>query len=157
MKNSSFITRCLVLLLFIQRWNVFGFYQSRSVLSRNLPISRSSELKARQTYSNQDIFAGIKFSSPVSIALRKLHIINNPSPIQEASLPIVCSGASCLLHAPTGSGKTYCYLLPILKRIYEHNNLNKPLQALLVVPTPELVNQVSITMCSIDLVSYFLV
>jgi superfamily II DNA/RNA helicase len=87
-------------------------------------------------------FADVEFPPPISTALRKMHILRTPSPIQSVAIPQLCDGLSALLHAPTGTGKTYAYLLPALKKLFEKNELEKPLQILIVVPTRELVDQV---------------
>jgi hypothetical protein len=87
-------------------------------------------------------FADVSFPPPISTALRKMHILRSPSPIQSVAVPLLCNGMSALLHAPTGTGKTFAYLLPALKKLFEKNELTKPLQILVVVPTRELVDQV---------------
>ena len=41
----------------------------------------------------------------------------NPSPIQEASIPIALVGRDVLARAKNGTGKTGAYAIPILERI----------------------------------------
>jgi len=41
----------------------------------------------------------------------------NPSPIQEASIPIALTGRDILARAKNGTGKTGAYVIPILERI----------------------------------------
>lgn len=56
------------------------------------------------------------------------------------------TGLSCILHSQTGSGKTLTYLLPLLKRLYNEYDDTKewqPMQAMIIVPTKELVVQVA--------------
>ena len=93
-------------------------------------------------------FSGVKFPDPVGKALLSLGIANNPSPIQAAAIPALCAGQSCALHAPTGTGKTFAYLLPALKRFFSPSTLGiptspDPCTMLLLVPTHELANQVA--------------
>jgi len=98
-------------------------------------------------YSNEGaslVFGGVKFHAPISDSLALMGI-DEPSPIQAASLVAITTGLSCILHAETGSGKTLAYLLPLLKRLYAGGTLadKRPLQALIIVPTRELAVQVA--------------
>ena len=61
------------------------------------------------------------------------------TPIQEIVLNKNNSGRSLIITAKTGTGKTLCYLLPVLNNI---NELNNHTQALILLPTKELANQV---------------
>lgn len=64
----------------------------------------------------------------------------NPSPIQEASIPIALAGRDILARAKNGTGKTGAYAIPIIERI----DVSKDeLQALVMVPTRELALQTS--------------
>jgi ATP-dependent RNA helicase DeaD len=62
-----------------------------------------------------------------------------PSPVQERLIPAALEGRDCLGNAPTGTGKTAAFLLPILDRIDERDR--RP-QALILAPTRELVDQI---------------
>lgn len=64
----------------------------------------------------------------------------NPSPIQESSIPIALTGRDILARAKNGTGKTGAYVIPILERI--DTTLDK-IQALIIVPTRELALQTS--------------
>jgi len=64
----------------------------------------------------------------------------NPSPIQEASIPIALTGRDILARAKNGTGKTGAYLIPILERI---DTTKDKIQALIIVPTRELALQTS--------------
>jgi ATP-dependent RNA helicase DDX6/DHH1 len=59
----------------------------------------------------------------------------NPSPIQEASIPIALTGKNILARAKNGTGKTGAFVIPILEKI--NTSLNH-IQALILVPTREL-------------------
>jgi ATP-dependent RNA helicase DDX6/DHH1 len=64
----------------------------------------------------------------------------NPSPIQEASIPIALTGRDILARAKNGTGKTGAYIIPILERI---DTSKDKIQALIIVPTRELALQTS--------------
>jgi ATP-dependent RNA helicase DeaD len=63
----------------------------------------------------------------------------DPSPIQARLIPAALAGRDCLGNAPTGTGKTAAFLLPILEKIDERER--RP-QALILAPTRELVTQI---------------
>lgn len=64
----------------------------------------------------------------------------NPTPIQEQSIPILLQGKDLLAQAQTGTGKTAAFALPILTRISLKENYP---QALVLAPTRELAIQVA--------------
>jgi ATP-dependent RNA helicase RhlE len=64
----------------------------------------------------------------------------NPTPIQEKAFPIISSGTDAVGIAQTGTGKTFAYLLPILRQL-TYSEKRQP-RVLIVVPTRELVAQV---------------
>ncbi|HUH26015.1 MAG TPA: DEAD/DEAH box helicase, partial [Flavobacterium sp.] len=72
-------------------------------------------------------------------ALDELNFIN-PTPIQEKSFPVVMSGRDVMGIAQTGTGKTFAYLLPLLKQ-WKFTETDAP-KILILVPTRELVVQV---------------
>lgn len=66
-----------------------------------------------------------------------------PTPIQEIAIPAILSGKDVLGIAPTGSGKTASYALPILTQLSKAEKAkNRHIQALILVPTRELAIQV---------------
>lgn len=66
---------------------------------------------------------------------------DTPTPIQEKSLPILMSGRDAVGISQTGTGKTFAYLLPIL-RLLTFSNQRSP-RVLIMVPTRELAVQVA--------------
>jgi ATP-dependent RNA helicase RhlE len=64
----------------------------------------------------------------------------NPTPIQEKMYPVVMSGRDAVGIAQTGTGKTFAYLIPILRQL-KYSESKHP-RILVVVPTRELVLQV---------------
>lgn len=63
-----------------------------------------------------------------------------PTPIQVKSMPVISSGRDMMGIAQTGTGKTFAYLLPILKQ-WKFAETHTP-RVVIVVPTRELVVQV---------------
>lgn len=66
---------------------------------------------------------------------------NSPTPIQEQAFAPVMSGKDVVGIAQTGTGKTFAYLLPILKSL-PYSRQEHP-RAIILVPTRELVVQVT--------------
>lgn len=64
----------------------------------------------------------------------------SPTPIQERAMPVILSGRDMMGIAQTGTGKTFAYLLPILKQ-WKFAEIHVP-RVVIVVPTRELVVQV---------------
>lgn len=64
-----------------------------------------------------------------------------PTPIQEKSLKPILSGRDVMGIAQTGTGKTFAYLLPVLKT-WKYNKTGNP-TVVILVPTRELVVQVT--------------
>lgn len=82
-----------------------------------------------------------QFNLPKALqkALDELQI-TTPTPIQTKSFPVVLSGRDVMGIAQTGTGKTYAYLLPILKQ-WKFAHVDTP-RVVIIVPTRELVVQV---------------
>lgn len=64
----------------------------------------------------------------------------HPTPIQVKALPVILSGRDVMAIAQTGTGKTFAYLLPLLKQ-WKFQKTDT-LRVLILVPTRELVVQV---------------
>ena len=84
-------------------------------------------------------FSDLNLSKPLIRALDDLGF-THPTPIQEKALPILMSGRDAIGIAQTGTGKTFAYLLPILRQLTFSEQRNP--RVLIVVPTRELVVQV---------------
>lgn len=66
-----------------------------------------------------------------------------PYPIQKQAIPAIIKGNDVLAIAPTGSGKTASYVLPILSSIKLQNGpKNREVDVLILVPTRELAQQI---------------
>ena len=84
-------------------------------------------------------FASLGISAPVLKAVLQLGY-EQPSPVQEASIPILLEGKNLLGTAQTGTGKTAAFALPFLSMLDEKQ---KTPQILVLTPTRELAIQVA--------------
>jgi len=84
-------------------------------------------------------FKELNLSKPLLRALDDIGF-ENPTPIQEKSFPVISSGTDVIGIAQTGTGKTFAYLLPIIKQL-TYSEQRQP-RVLIIVPTRELVAQV---------------
>jgi len=64
-----------------------------------------------------------------------------PTPVQKQVIPCIMQERDVFVAAPTGSGKTYAYLIPIIHMLKKPNH-KMGVRALIVLPTRELANQV---------------
>lgn len=67
--------------------------------------------------------------------------IKNPTAIQEKSIAAIKNGGDVIAEAPTGTGKTLAFLLPIFERISA--GVPTDVQALIITPTRELAIQIT--------------
>ncbi|GGF71283.1 DEAD/DEAH box helicase [Wenyingzhuangia marina] len=68
-----------------------------------------------------------------------------PTPIQQATIPLVLDGIDVIGSAQTGTGKTAAFALPILDRLFSQTDASKKdkkIKALVVSPTRELAVQI---------------
>lgn len=86
-------------------------------------------------------FAELGLRSELLGALANLGY-EEPTPIQEAAIPVLLQGHDLLGQAATGTGKTAAFALPVLQRLDAGERGREPI-ALILVPTRELAMQVS--------------
>ena len=84
-------------------------------------------------------FNDLNLNTPLYNALEDLGF-TSPTPIQEKAFNVVASGKDMVGIAQTGTGKTYAYMLPILRHL-KYSRQDNP-RVLILVPTRELVVQV---------------
>jgi ATP-dependent RNA helicase DeaD len=84
-------------------------------------------------------FRDLKLSQPLLQALEDSGY-ETPTPIQRQAIPLLLAGRDILGHAPTGTGKTAAFALPLLSRIDLKDNR---VQVLTLTPTRELAIQVA--------------
>ena len=85
------------------------------------------------------IFSELNINTPLLNALSDIGY-EYPTPIQKEAFSVILSGKDMVGIAQTGTGKTFAYLLPILKQ-HKYSEQRNP-RILIVVPTRELVLQV---------------
>jgi ATP-dependent RNA helicase RhlE len=90
-------------------------------------------------------FSELNLIDPILKALQT-EGYTNPTPIQEAAIPIVLNGQDLLGCAQTGTGKTAAFAIPILqllaKQQIQEKTHNKDIKCLILTPTRELAIQI---------------
>ena len=84
-------------------------------------------------------FAELALSPPLLAALEKVGY-ETPTPIQARTIPPLLAGRDLIGHAPTGTGKTAAFALPLLART---DLQHRQVQTLVLTPTRELAIQVA--------------
>jgi len=84
-------------------------------------------------------FRDLKIAEPLIAALDEIGY-ETPSPIQSQAIPQLLKGLDLLGHAPTGTGKTAAFALPLLSRL---DMQDKHVQIMTLTPTRELAIQVA--------------
>jgi ATP-dependent RNA helicase DeaD len=96
------------------------------------------EPNAEPTVESLSGFAALGLSDLTLRALDRSGF-HEPSPVQAQVIPPAMDGRDCLGNAPTGTGKTASFLVPIIEKIDERDRF---IQALILVPTRELAHQI---------------
>ncbi len=89
-----------------------------------------------------DGFAALGVPEPLLTTLAALGY-EEPTPIQREAIPLLLDGRDLLAEAPTGTGKTAAFALPVLARLDTGRTGRTRAVALVVVPTRELAMQVA--------------
>jgi len=84
-------------------------------------------------------FSDLNLPAPLLSVLDEVGY-ENPTPIQAQAIPHLLKGLDLLGHAPTGTGKTAAFALPLLSRI---DLRSKQVQVMVLAPTRELAIQVA--------------
>ncbi len=84
-------------------------------------------------------FRDLALSEPLMKALEEVGY-ESPSPIQAQTIPFLMDGLDVLGHAPTGTGKTAAFALPLISRL---DLKQRQVQIMVLAPTRELAIQVS--------------
>lgn len=83
-------------------------------------------------------FKGLNLSETMINSLTSQRYFE-PSSVQLKAIPKALKGETMLVQSATGSGKTLCYLIPIIEKI---NYQKQCVQAIIVAPTRELAQQI---------------
>ena len=87
-------------------------------------------------------FSTLNLSKPLLETLAEQHY-TEAYPIQKAAIPVILGGKDLLALAPTGSGKTASFVLPLLEQLSKRPQMhNGHIWALVLVPTRELAVQI---------------
>ena len=87
-------------------------------------------------------FESLGLSSNIINSVKKLGYLK-PFPIQEQAIPVILQGKDLMGIAQTGSGKTACFVMPILEKLQNAEvKKDRNIQVLILVPTRELAIQI---------------
>jgi len=121
--------------------------------SSSAPPPQRRKKQANDAAANSIEFGGLQVWGPAADFIREQQRLSGgrftPSAIQaEAMLPLF-KGDSATIHAPTGTGKTLAYLLPLLMRLATTEaprmNDSSQMRMLVLVPTADLQLQTAAT------------
>ncbi len=92
-------------------------------------------------------FSTLGLSTPILQAITEQGY-TKPTPIQLQVIPAVLSGQDVVATAPTGTGKTASFVLPLLESLCDEQKVRaKRIRALILVPTRELAIQIEDNIC----------
>jgi len=87
-------------------------------------------------------FESLGLSHNIIRSVKKLGYLK-PFPIQEQAVPVILQGKDLMGIAQTGSGKTACFVMPILEKLQNTEvKKDRNIQVLILVPTRELAIQI---------------
>jgi ATP-dependent RNA helicase RhlE len=88
-----------------------------------------------------DNFAELGLSERALLSLAELGF-EVPTEVQAKTIKLSLSGKDVIASAQTGTGKTAAFALPIIESLVQDTRRNRPISALVLVPTRELATQV---------------
>lgn len=87
-------------------------------------------------------FESLGLSHNIIRSVKKLGYLK-PFPIQEQAVPVILQGKDLMGIAQTGSGKTACFVMPVLEKLqHAEGKKSRNVQVLILVPTRELAIQI---------------
>ncbi|MGR7812115.1 DEAD/DEAH box helicase [Lacinutrix undariae] len=90
-------------------------------------------------------FKDLQLNKPLLRAIAEAGY-DNPTLVQERTIPLVLNQKDVITSAQTGTGKTAAFALPILQKLYDRQEPSKKgrqIKALIVSPTRELATQIN--------------
>ncbi|KAJ0178676.1 hypothetical protein K1T71_005451 [Dendrolimus kikuchii] len=103
----------------------------------------TEEKPLKKKKKNSGGFQSMGLSFPILKGITKRGY-KQPTPIQRKTIPLALDGKDVVAMARTGSGKTACFVLPVLEKLLSPNNKAMPgknFRALILSPTRELALQ----------------
>lgn len=89
--------------------------------------------------NNEITFEDLDLSPEVMNSLKKMGV-KRPTTVQQKAIPLLMDNLSVIAKAPTGTGKTFAFSIPILEYL---NMKEKFVQGLILCPTRELALQIA--------------
>tara|TARA_R110002049_G_scaffold86938_1_gene220708 strand:- start:2936 stop:4177 length:1242 start_codon:yes stop_codon:yes gene_type:complete len=90
-------------------------------------------------------FKDLKLNKPILRAIAEAGY-DNPTLVQEKTIPSVLSKVDCIVSAQTGTGKTAAFALPVLQLLFDKQDASKKgkkIKVLIISPTRELAIQIA--------------
>ena len=90
-------------------------------------------------------FKDLQLNRPILRAVAEAGY-DNPTLVQEKTIPLILDKKDVIVSAQTGTGKTAAFALPILKLLYDKQDSSKKgkkVRALIISPTRELATQIA--------------
>ncbi len=110
---------------------------SRRENSYSKYISKAKEVQKEEVYVPKHKFHDFEIDSKL-----KQNIINkgyeNPTPIQDQTIPYILQGKDLIGLANTGTGKTAAFLIPMIHKVLK----DRSQKVLIMAPTRELAQQI---------------
>ncbi|SOV18833.1 DEAD/DEAH box ATP-dependent RNA helicase, putative [Plasmodium gaboni] len=113
-----------------------------------LKNNKNKKYKNNLTIIDKNVLTSAEFKT-LPISKRTLRALNENNfiymtNIQYVSLPIVLLNKHIYAQAQTGTGKTLCFCIPLIEKMYRNSidNYNKILGGIIITPTRELVFQI---------------
>lgn len=122
--------------------NVFNKNQRKRKFTGNFIdvnrfINKAQPMEQSQTYVPDFTFSQLPIHETLKTAIGKRNF-DNPTPIQDKTIPHILQGKDVIGLANTGTGKTGAFLIPMIHKML----LNPHEKLLVVVPTRELAIQI---------------
>ena len=67
---------------------------------------------------------------------------DEPTPVQQSTIPLIQEGKDVMATSQTGTGKTAGFVLPMLERLMSNQSKQRKIRGLIITPTRELAAQV---------------
>ena len=84
-------------------------------------------------------------ASPATVAVLANHGIYHPTKVQAQAIPLLLNNLNVMAKAPTGTGKTATFVVPIVEHLSKHPKRSGRARALVLSPTRELSEQIKDT------------